>query len=192
MKRDRQSQCGGCRAEERFLLHNIRHLGTYRRLCTGCVLKTHQGLFCPFCLQLFEDARPPPSDQRLMCFNCPSISHLSCAPSSAHSSSFLCPTCSDPSSSFFNSSSPESGRLIHRESARALVAAARIAAAAMTKAAVIARVEAERRAKEAISAKKRAKEALEQLTRLAPKEKDMEKRNYTGLHNNNKKKLKSR
>lgn len=56
-------------------------------------------------------------------------------------------------------------------SAKALVAAAKIAALSMSKAAAVARVEAERRVKEAALAKKRAREALESLLYLAAEEK---------------------
>ncbi|KAJ9181737.1 hypothetical protein P3X46_005800 [Hevea brasiliensis] len=178
MNRDHQSQCGGCGGDRRWVLHNVRHRAAYRRLCTNCILKTHQGLFCPFCFQVFEESLPP--KERLMCLKCPSISHLSCVPCShPHSPpSFLCPPCSTPNFSFFNLDSSStndntnSGRPIDKDSARALVAAAKIAAVSMTKAAAVARVEAERRVKEAALAKKRAREALERLAFLAAKEKE--------------------
>uniref|UniRef100_A0A2P2NHM7 Uncharacterized protein n=1 Tax=Rhizophora mucronata TaxID=61149 RepID=A0A2P2NHM7_RHIMU len=182
MKREEHNkiewECGGCRKEERWLLHNVCHRGTYRRLCTNCLLKNHQGLFCPFCLEVYdyEDSLPPPASDRLMCLKCPSITHLSCVPSSyPHSSpSFLCPPCSSPNFSFFrlnkSKAEPETAaadrRAIDRDSAKALVAAAKLAALSMAKAATLARVEAERRAKEAASAKKRARDALEELAFL--------------------------
>lgn len=178
MNRDHQSHshCGGCGGDRRWVLHNVRHRAAYRRLCTNCILKTHQGLFCPFCFQVYEESLPP--KDRLMCLKCPSISHLSCVPCShPHSTpSFLCPACSIPNFSFFNldsssSSGNNSGKPIDKDSARALVAAAKIAAVSMTKAAAVARVEAERRVKEATLAKKRAREALERLAFLAAKEK---------------------
>lgn len=65
-------------------------------------------------------------------------------------------------------------RAIDKESARALVAAARIAAATMNRAAQTARIEAERRVKEAASARKRAREALERVALLSLKEKERE------------------
>lgn len=63
-------------------------------------------------------------------------------------------------------------RVIDRASAKALVAAAKIACATMSKAAAIARVEAERRVKEAALARKRAREALERVAYLTLKEKE--------------------
>ncbi|OMO58577.1 hypothetical protein COLO4_34517 [Corchorus olitorius] len=185
MKREHQAECGGCGAPERLLLHNVRHRASYRRLCTNCILKNHQGLFCPLCLEVFNESPPP--HQRLICLKCPSISHLSCSPSysSGSHSSFTCPPCSNPNFSFFNvtnkkpkstpdhpTESDDEERVVDKEAAKALLAAAKIAAASMSKAAAVARVEAERKVKEATLAKKRAKEALERLAFLARKEND--------------------
>ncbi|XVF38975.1 hypothetical protein REPUB_Repub20aG0149100 [Reevesia pubescens] len=205
MKRDQQAQCVGCGAPERLLLHSLRHRASYRRLCTNCVLKNHQGLFCPICLEVFNESPPP--QQRLICLKCPSISHFSCS----SSSSFTCPPCSNPNFSFFNLSpntsikKPKSTpdhhggsnddyhnhdqnkdkdrekRVIDKEAAKALLAAAKIASASMTKAAAVARVEAERRVKEATLAKKRAKEALERLAFLARKDNDRLKSSLVGI-----------
>jgi len=204
MKREQQAECGGCGAPERFLLHNVRHRASYRRLCTNCVLKNHQGLFCPVCLEVFTESPPP--HQRLICLKCPSISHLSCSSSYSSHSSFTCPPCSNPNFSFFNvapnftnkkpKSTPDhqegstdddnrdpdkNKRVVNREAAKALLAAAKIAATSMSKAAAVARVEAERRVKEATLAKKRAKEALERLAFLARKDNDRLKPSFAGI-----------
>ncbi|XP_017974855.1 PREDICTED: uncharacterized protein LOC18603771 [Theobroma cacao] len=201
MKREHQAECGGCSVPGRLLLHNVRYRASYRRLCTNCVLKNHQGLFCPICLEVFNESPPP--HQRLICLKCPSISHLSCSSSSSQSS-FTCPPCSNPNFSFFNvdpnitnkkpKSTPDhqggsnddhdndkKKRVIDREAAKALLAAAKIAAASMSKAAAVARVEAERRVKEATLAKKRAKEALERLAFLARKDNDRLKSALVGI-----------
>ncbi|KAK4800541.1 hypothetical protein SAY86_021028 [Trapa natans] len=63
-------------------------------------------------------------------------------------------------------------RVIDKDSAKVLVAAARIAAVTMNKAAHTARIEAERRVKEAALARKRAREALERVSFLSLKEKE--------------------
>ncbi|KAE8730982.1 Ribosomal protein L3 plastid isoform 1 [Hibiscus syriacus] len=199
MKRDQLSECGGCGTPERFFLHNLRHRASYRRLCTNCILKNHQGLFCPICLEVFNE--PPPPHQRLICVKCPSVSHFSCSCSSSSSlsQSFTCPPCSNPNFSFFNltnkkpkstpdhpgGSTPEDDdndnnpsaktRVMDKETAKALLAAAKIAAVSMTKAATVAKTEAERRVKEATLAKKRAKEGLERLALLARKDIDRHK-----------------
>ncbi|KAJ4721891.1 DNA binding protein [Melia azedarach] len=186
MKREQQSECGVCGCSDKLLLHNVRHRGTYRRFCSNCILKAHQGLFCPICLQVY-DGSPPPPHVRVMCVKCPSICHLSCVSSSSAttSSSFLCPPCSSPNFSFFNfnnkkvkvngdgnsNDTNDDEKRIDVGSAKALVAAAKIAASSMSKAAAVARVEAERRVKEAALAKKRAREALEKLLYLAAEEK---------------------
>ncbi|KAJ0035530.1 hypothetical protein Pint_24184 [Pistacia integerrima] len=189
MKRGHLSECGVCGSNQGLLLHNVRHRGTYRRLCTNCILKCHQGLFCPICLQVY-DTSPPPPHARLMCVKCPSICHLSCS-SSSPTSAFVCPSCSNPNFSFFqvngdtqmnnntatdnntNSKGNDDNKRF-LDVASALVAASKIAALSMSKAAAMARVEAERRVKEAALAKKRAREALERLLYLAAEEKERE------------------
>lgn len=65
-------------------------------------------------------------------------------------------------------------RAIDKESAKSLVAAAKIAAATLSKAASGARTEAERRAKDAALARKKAREALERVAFLSLKEKERE------------------
>ncbi|KAI4344694.1 hypothetical protein L6164_011892 [Bauhinia variegata] len=207
MKRSQPSpaSCNGCGAEQpSLLLHNVRYRAHHRRFCTNCVLKNHQGLFCPICFDVYDDSPPP--HLRLMCLKCPSIAHRSCvvaattttnsnAPSSSPVS-FQCPPCTDPKFSYFkvNSNEPslnkptnggENGgpvaipaqnapnsRAIDIESAKVLVAAARIAAASMCKAAAAARIDAERRAKEAALARKKAREALEHVAYIVAKERD--------------------
>ncbi|XP_050218762.1 uncharacterized protein LOC126669358 [Mercurialis annua] len=163
------TKCSGCGGEKRWLLHSVRHRGIYRRLCTDCMLKRHQGLFCPLCFHVYSDDDKrcviPAVEERLMCLNCPSISHLACAPSSSHPLLFLCPACSSSNFSFFDDN--PSSNAIDIDSARALVAAAKISAVAMAKAAAVARVEAERRVQEASLAKKRARDALERFAFLS-------------------------
>ncbi|XP_059638661.1 uncharacterized protein LOC132280899 [Cornus florida] len=195
MKRNHQSECGGCGCEEPVFLFHIRHRGIYRRLCTACVLKNHSGSFCPICFEVYDE--PPPPRQRLMCLNCPSITHLSCSASSTSTSAststsdgvsraYQCPPCANPNYTFFNLSSSkiktegntndgesvrtESGRAIDKDSAKQLLAAATISLKSMNNAASVARVEAEKRSREAAVARKRARESLEPVAYLATKE----------------------
>ncbi|KAH7513553.1 uncharacterized protein LOC112488959 [Ziziphus jujuba] len=162
------------------LLHNVQHRGRLRLLCTNCVLMNHPGLFCPICLQPFDPSSssastssaipppPPPVGHRLMCLKCPAIAHLSCS-SSSSSSSFLCPPCTShksPPFRFFSSSNGEGDGFLDRRNAKALVAAATIAAFSMNKAAIAARADADRLLKDALAAKKRAKQALDILAHL--------------------------
>lgn len=69
----------------------------------------------------------------------------------------------------------EDCRVMDRDAAKKLLAAAKIASASMNKAAVAAKAEAERRAKEAAFTRKRAKEALEHVAHLVMKEKSRKK-----------------
>ncbi|KAJ4968732.1 hypothetical protein NE237_015433 [Protea cynaroides] len=172
MMRDPDYECSGCGSEERWLLHNIRHRGTIRRVCTSCVLKLHPGLFCPHCFEFYEGSLDT-LHGRVMCLKCSSVSHLACA-GSENACQYVCPSCLNPSMSFFDVSAstmkskgtngepvPAGGHgVIDQKLAKVLLAAARIAASSMSKAAAAARVEAERRVKEAVSTRKKAKEAL--------------------------------
>ncbi|KAF8387736.1 hypothetical protein HHK36_026390 [Tetracentron sinense] len=182
MNRDHPSDCGGCGSEERWLLHNVRHRGIYRRLCTSCVLKFHPGSFCPVCFEFYEGSPPP--NERVMCFKCPSISHSSCIALDV-APRYVCPPCENPSFLFFDlgastkkkskasdgESVPSESELgIDQKSGKVLLAASRIASFSMNKGATVARLEMERRAKEAALAKKRAREALERVSSLASKE----------------------
>ncbi|KAA8528164.1 hypothetical protein F0562_035585 [Nyssa sinensis] len=186
MNRDHLSQCGGCGSVERVFLYNVRHRGTHRRLCPACVLQNHSGMFCPICFEVYDEI-PPPRD-RVMCLNCPAISHLSCVGFDV-ARRYQCPSCSNPNFSFFQmgpsskttkgndgeSATAEGSRAINKDSAKQMMAAAQIALASMNKASAVARTEAEKRVKEAAVARKRAREALEQVAYLALKEKDRKK-----------------
>lgn len=188
MTTDQHSEilCSGCGIEERFLLHNVPDKGAPRRFCTTCVLKNHPGLFCPTCFDVFIELPPP--QERVKCIKCSSISHSACVGFNV-GSRYECPLCKNPNFAFFDiagsnkklkgidgasgSSVPE--RRIDKGSAKVLLAAARIASALMNKAATVARVDAERKIKEAQLAKKRAREALERVAYLASQEEEEEK-----------------
>ncbi|XP_061361804.1 uncharacterized protein LOC133305558 [Gastrolobium bilobum] len=168
--------CDGCGATQTLslIIHNVRYRAKNRRYCTNCVLKHHVGIFCPICFEVFDDSPPP--HLRVMCFRCPTIAHRSCAlPSTTDSAApapvFECPTCADPNFSYFKIPDRKSGG-VDVQSAKVLVAAARIAATSMSKAAAAARFDAERRAKEAAAARKKAREALEQLASIVAKEQE--------------------
>ncbi|XP_038902666.1 uncharacterized protein LOC120089301 [Benincasa hispida] len=179
------SHCQECGISQSacWILHNVRLKASFRRLCTNCVLKHNLSRFCPLCFDVYDDSTPPPSHQRVMCFRCPSISHLSCA-SFRFSSTFLCPLCSDPCFAFFDGF--DSGGLCQSEStvaflarrnvdaksAKAIVAAARVSAQSMRRAALDARAVAEMKIKNAAFAKKQATLALERLAYLVLQEKD--------------------
>ncbi|KAL6964579.1 hypothetical protein U1Q18_035630 [Sarracenia purpurea var. burkii] len=171
--------CGNCGYEERRLLHHVRHRGIFRRLCTSCVLRLHPQSFCPTCFLVY-DRFPPPSNDTITCTKCYSSSHSNCIAANAAASPYICPPCSNPNAQIFDAKKVKDGegeggdancREIDKKAAKVLLAAARIAAASMSKAAVAARAEAERRAKEAAFTRKRAREALEHVAFLVAKEK---------------------
>nr|XP_027114946.1 uncharacterized protein LOC113733030 [Coffea arabica]XP_027114947.1 uncharacterized protein LOC113733030 [Coffea arabica] len=178
--------CGNCGVEERRLLHHVRHRGIFRRLCTTCVLRLHPQSFCPTCFAVYHPSPPPsgPNDA-VTCFKCYSSSHIHCVGPN-YPNPYVCPNCVNPNSPIFTlkkakdlgieGSEAANGnngeyRVIDKKAAKVLLAAARIAAVSMSKAAVAARAEAERRAKEAAFTRKRAREALEHVAYLVAKEK---------------------
>ncbi|XP_019052140.1 PREDICTED: uncharacterized protein LOC104590888 [Nelumbo nucifera] len=180
MNREQASECGGCDSEDRWILHNVRHRGIYRRLCTSCVLKFHGGLFCPHCYEVYEGSIPP--HERVLCLKCPSVAHLACV-GLDKASRYVCPPCLNSSFLFFDVPKKTKGgdgksvsatvkRAFDQKSAKVLLASARIAAVSMSKAAAAARIEAEKRVKEAALTKKRAREALERVAFLVGKEKE--------------------
>uniref|UniRef100_A0A5B6YQ91 Uncharacterized protein n=2 Tax=Davidia involucrata TaxID=16924 RepID=A0A5B6YQ91_DAVIN len=179
--------CGNCGVEERRLLHHVRHRGIFRRLCTSCVLKLHPQSFCPTCFLVYD--RSPPSNDTVTCYKCYSSSHSHCVGSNV-ANPYVCPPCANPNLPIFSAKKANDGegeggegncRVIDQKAARVLLAAARIAAVSMSKAAVAARTEAERRAKEAALTRKRAREALEHVSFLVAKEKLKRKELPTGV-----------
>ncbi|XP_004230357.1 uncharacterized protein [Solanum lycopersicum] len=171
--------CGNCNVEERWFLHNVRHRGLYRRLCTNCVLRLHIQSFCPTCLLVYNPTPPPnaASNGLVSCSKCYSYSHNSCVgvnpPHPYH-----CPLCVNPNTPLFSLKKGrevglgnEESRVIDMKAAKVLLAAAKIAAGTVTKAALAARVEAERRAKEAAFTRKRAREAIDHVAYLTARDK---------------------
>ncbi|KAM6597697.1 hypothetical protein CsatA_008221 [Cannabis sativa] len=178
------AECGNCGSPNRWVLHHVRIRGIHRRLCTTCVLRLHPSLFCPGCFQFYDSNNVPPPSKRLTCSKCSSFTHTHCAQtpppsrppptsssasvmasSSGSASSYLCPACASPNFNFFDVDS-EPNRAIDKKLALVLLCAAKISAASMTKAVIVARAEAERRVREAALARKRAKEALDNLATL--------------------------
>ncbi|KAG9459952.1 hypothetical protein H6P81_004460 [Aristolochia fimbriata] len=185
MKRHEAAACSGCSFRQSWLLHNVRHQGDFYRYCTSCVLKVHRGSFCSNCFDVFEG--PPPNDY-VKCSKCPSkcasISHLSCLGSETPSR-FVCAICSNPNFLFFNpvpngkegktsdgqTAAPTGRPVIDLTAAKVLLAAAKIAAQSMSRAASAARQDAEKKVREAAFARKRAREALERAASIKSKHK---------------------
>ncbi|KAJ8529665.1 hypothetical protein K7X08_036500 [Anisodus acutangulus] len=188
--------CGNCSVEERWFLHNVRHRGIFRLLCTNCVLRLHTQAFCPTCYFVYNPNPPPPPSQNglVSCVKCYSFSHNSCVgPNPPHP--YLCPLCVNPNTVLFNlkkgkdvgldsNEVDRNSRVVDRNASKVLLTAAKIAAGTVNKAALAARVEAERRAKEAAFTRKRAREALEHVAYLTAKDK-MKKKDVLPLPHSN-------
>ncbi|GAA0175236.1 hypothetical protein LIER_28456 [Lithospermum erythrorhizon] len=188
--------CGNCGGGERRLLHHIHHRGSFRRLCTTCVLLLHPQSFCPTCFTVYNHPSSPPN-ANVTCTNCYSVSHASCVgPTRQHP--YTCPMCCATSNKapifvlknvtdliskgsrrgahdFFTCPNDENGVVIDLNAARILVAAATISSLSMRKAEMAAKFEAGRRAKEAAEATKRAKHALQHMAAVVSYDEKMKK-----------------
>ncbi|RWW21391.1 hypothetical protein BHE74_00026973 [Ensete ventricosum] len=168
VKRDlRAAGCGGdgCGTRDPWPLHHVRHRTVFCRLCTSCVLRYHPGSFCTSCFDLLLDGGTSPV---VRCSGCPAIAHSVCLPNPA--ASFVCPSCSDLDGSPYFSLGGE--KSIDLKSAKVLLAAAKLAAVSMGRAASSTRADAERKVREAAVARKRAREALEKVLLLSQTEKE--------------------
>ncbi|XP_060167414.1 uncharacterized protein LOC132598509 [Lycium barbarum] len=182
--------CNNCNIEERWFLHHVRHRGIFRKLCTNCVLRLHTQSFCPTCYLVYHPA-PPSLNGLVSCVQCYSYSHNSCVgPNPPHP--YLCPLCVNPNVLLFSlkrgkdvglgdNDVDRNSRVVDMKAAKVLLTAAKIAAGTVNKAALAARVEAERRAKEAAFTRKRAREALEHVAYLTARDKMMKKKDVLTL-----------
>ncbi|KAL3843582.1 hypothetical protein ACJIZ3_000985 [Penstemon smallii] len=177
--------CVECGAEERRLLHHLPHRLTFRRLCTTCVLRLHPESFCPTCFEVYPNHPPNDAAAVLSCSKCYSSTHTHCV-SSPSPTTYICPLCVNPSAPVFKlkmarEANGEECRVMDRDAAKKLLAAAQITSLLMNKAVVASKAEAERRAQEAAFAQKRAKDALEHMAQLMVKEKLRKKDNSVNV-----------
>ncbi|KAL8188878.1 hypothetical protein R6Q57_029633 [Mikania cordata] len=159
--------CGHCGLSDRKILHHVRLTGTFRRLCTTCVLRLHPKSFCPSCLIVYH--RSPP-DNSVVCYRCHSSSHRTCVSPSVTGRT-PCATCLNPNALVFEYkscywSSNNKNPRIDLSAARLLVAAAEISSMSMSKAEAAAVTEADWRANEASNWRKKAKEAVNHVVKL--------------------------
>lgn len=151
--------CGQCKTDTTPFLHYIKHRGIFRRLCTACILRFNSQSFCPICFFIYNPTTPL-EHSTTPCSKCYSISHSSCIGPNPSSLPYVCPLCTPQTNPFCQITK---NKVIDKKSAAALLAAARISYDSMSKAALVARTEAEKRSKEAWSSKKRAREAIQHV-----------------------------
>ncbi|KAL1802158.1 hypothetical protein ACET3Z_030805 [Daucus carota] len=158
------TNCGQCGVDARPFLHHIHHHGLFRRLCTACLLRANSQAFCPSCFTLHDPravSRAP--ETSTSCAKCGSVSHSVCVGENPCKENYICPLCTSQFSPIFGWKSGGNQGEIDRKSAAALLAAAKISYDSMSKASSIAKLEADKRVKEANSTRKRAKEALDHV-----------------------------
>ncbi|GFP80403.1 hypothetical protein PHJA_000183700 [Phtheirospermum japonicum] len=104
-----------------------------------------------------------------MCYRCPAVAHRTCFSSSTLP--YLCPHCSNPSFSFFESRASDGQPIAFtKDLARQAMCAAKIVSVSAHKAAAMARADAERNVREALLARRGAKEAIERVAYLIANE----------------------
>ncbi|KAG9144854.1 hypothetical protein Leryth_018992 [Lithospermum erythrorhizon] len=177
--------CGHCGVSDALLLHSIRHRGNFLRLCATCVLRLHPHSFCPTCFSTvlnYSSADVTPQ--------CPYVCPL-CNNKTPNSKIFEVKKVNELNVNCFDGFGDDmvmsvNGVVIDEKAARVLLAAATISSNSMCKAALAAKSEAERRAREAVNTRKRAKYALEHMAVVVAKEKlkMMKTREGTGMEGN--------
>ncbi|KAL9234927.1 hypothetical protein vseg_009739 [Gypsophila vaccaria] len=183
-----QPACEDCNADDQLILHNIilTPKSPPQKLCTSCVLRHYHKSICAQCFELYDASSltPPPltaaatttgNNRLLSCMRCDNWSHPGCLRPHVPRTPYICPPClsSSQNHKYFDC---RKGRKIEKDAARQLLGAARIAAITVGKAAGTARVEAERRAKEAALARKRAREAIDHVVAVAVKVESVKRR----------------
>ncbi|KAH7541751.1 uncharacterized protein LOC125420864 [Ziziphus jujuba] len=123
----------------------------------------------------FDATNIPISSERSTYAKCSSFNHSHCAsplPTSSTtsnttppSSTYLCPPCATPNSTFFNLAS-DSNKAIDKSLALVLLCASKIASTSMAKALIVVRAKAKIWVREVALAQKRAQEALDHLALL--------------------------
>ncbi|KAH9608621.1 hypothetical protein KSS87_022759 [Heliosperma pusillum] len=111
------------------------------------------------------------NNRLLPCIRCENWSHFACPGPKIPKSPYLCPPCMSPNFRYYDwSNNRRKGKeSIEKDAAMQLLGAAKIAAITVAKAATIARVESERRVKDAALARKRAREAIDRVMAVADK-----------------------
>ncbi|CAN8259001.1 unnamed protein product [Cochlearia groenlandica] len=122
-------KCEGCEETEPSFIHTVNEDDVFRRFCTDCLLKDdeHKRRFCLICITVYDV--PHPND-RIICVKCTvSTHHRDCLPPPPPNPNpnpiYTCQPCSDDGFAFFPRQRMH--QLIDIGSAKALVAAAKLA-----------------------------------------------------------------
>ncbi|KAL4203004.1 hypothetical protein AMTRI_Chr02g224070 [Amborella trichopoda] len=183
MTEDKPRKCSLCKSQELPWLFNVKHKGTFCRLCTSCLLISHLETFCPSCFEVYTEEAP--LNDGVKCSKCVSVSHSTCV-SPECLPAYACAHCTNPNFPFTNngdsnkkgwgmdgnfcSINPNSTPAMNLSTAKVIVAAAEISSLSMNRIAMAARGEADRRAMDSSIAKRRARDALVKSLELGEKE----------------------
>ncbi|KAL8118858.1 hypothetical protein AgCh_016373 [Apium graveolens] len=162
-KFDKVKFCGN---RLKWFKHHILHLGTNKTVCTDCVIYLHAPSLCPVCFTVHENPEKLiTSNVVVSCVRCYSSSHVNCIGSHPHAP-YLCVMCLNHNSPLLVLGDSNGGKTVDKNAAKIFLAACKISAGSMNKAAVTAKMEKEARAKEAIDARELALKAIEHVEHL--------------------------
>lgn len=176
----KEGECMHCGLENPPFLHGVYYkYKCVRHFCTACLLSMYPGSFCPVCFHVYDDRTPKSSQNLVTCNSCRAKAHPFCVDAftalelnststSVQPSTYMCPSCSDPEFRFFNFHRDEETKLVPIDDhlAPQLLAASIISQNSMRRAALLTKVKAQIKAKEAAQARKKAKEALYRLAQF--------------------------
>lgn len=158
--------CHLCRDKSRWFKHHVLHLGTIKTFCTDCVIHLHAHSLCPICFTVHENPEKLiTSDVVVSCMRCYSSSHVSCIGSHPNAP-YLCVNCLNLNSPLLVLGDSNGGKVVDKRASMIFLAACKISADSMKKAAAAAKVEMEVKSKEATDARKLAIKAIEHVEHL--------------------------
>ncbi|XP_074323113.1 uncharacterized protein LOC141660052 [Apium graveolens] len=160
------TDCQFCGNRLKWFKHHIQHLGTNKTVCTDCIIYLHAPSLGPVCFTVHKNPdKLITSNVVVSCVRCYSSSHVNCIGSHPHAP-YLCVMCLNHNSPLLVLGDSNGGKTVDKNAAKIFLAACKISAGSMKKAAVTAKMEMEARAKEAIDARELALKAIEHVEHL--------------------------
>ncbi|KAK1364148.1 hypothetical protein POM88_039710 [Heracleum sosnowskyi] len=158
--------CHMCGDNSRWFKHNVPYFGTIKTFCTDCVIHLHANSLCPICFSVHENPDNLITSKIVVsCLRCYSSSHVSCIGSHPNAP-YLCVMCLNQNSPLLVLGDSNGGKVVDKKAASIFLAACKISANSIKKAAIAAKVEMEVKAKEATDARKLAIKAVEHVEHL--------------------------
>lgn len=155
--------CQFCGNKSKWFKHHVVHLGTSKTLCTDCVIYLHARSLFPICFTIHENSnKHVTSNVVVSCVRCYSSSHVSCIGSHLNAP-YLCVMCLNLNLPLLVLGNSNGGKIADEKAAKIFLAACKILADSMKKAAVTAKVEMEAKTREATNARELAIKVVEHV-----------------------------